>query len=886
MNSLKEILNSTRGYDPVLSIVEDCENRDYTVDSSILEDFFCRYCSEVYLESNKNSFSDYSENIPLSVELDFHFYDDTNDPQYIFSHTFEKQAYDGIVECMRNLLYTTKKHEKCIILYSDIEKGNMKIRFQFPYCKISKSYYNDVFRKEILRKFTNENLLGSMEVSPSNGLKEILKTIDLLKMFGNKYKYFINHSNFNVKEILDAEVITSCEDLDKLNESAKLEFLIPILTSSLFTKENVKIKNGEKKQQTEFIVDEEDPCHIEKKILFELIDLLDESRWNDKIYFKDIGKAIQTTFECSEEGLEYWKQITSEKSSEFSERDCIELYYYFSNHGITVKTIAWFASHDNPKLYKQWHNKWINEALKTALNEPSDFNVAEAIFRKNWLDIINAEKKWYYFEGHTLKLTSTDGKLMNTIMSFETFLRAKIAEYTVIAREKQARSVSRRDEEARSLKSDIKDLDAKCQSLMALAKKMGNITTANKYIKALPSIFSRKFQPMEPVRSYINTNINTLGMPNGVLEMDYWGKKGEGGDGRVLFRPGKPEDYITKRMGISYRPDLTEDSPEVKEAYKYYEQVFPDPEQREFQYIIFGDMILGGNSDKFWHIWTGKTNGSKSIRQMIEETMFGDYAVTLPPETYSAKSRGSGPTPETAQLAGARIAYSTEADDDEPVKGARIKRVTGGDRFFSRNCNEDGGSVVPTHKPVMVLNSMPPITGFDEAVVVRFLLQIHASRWVGKSEDDYEKVKRMTDEERMKNRVFIKDDTIAEKKKIIAAGLLYICIKYFPISRQRGIDPPKSIRDEIYEYWSKHDFHVQFIKQQLVKTGSEDDQIDIEELYKHFKHWFRRKYPKEKIEDQNKFEEMMSEKNRLGKNIKDVWYGYKFKQFESPKEKF
>ena len=83
--------------------------------------------------------------------------------------------------------------------------------------------------------------------------------------------------------------------------------------------------------------------------------------------------------------------------------------------------------------------------------------------------------------------------------------------------------------------------------------------------------------------------------------------------------------------------------------------------------------------------------GSKSVFQKMLRKMFGDYYKDMPADFYSAHQRGtSGPNPELAQVLGARLVFSAEPDDDAAFKGARIKKLTGGDSFYARGCNENG----------------------------------------------------------------------------------------------------------------------------------------------------------------------------------------------------
>ena len=51
------------------------------------------------------------------------------------------------------------------------------------------------------------------------------------------------------------------------------------------------------------------------------------------------------------------------------------------------------------------------------------------------------------------------------------------------------------------------------------------------------------------------------------------------------------------------------------------------------------------NAEKYFRMWIGDTNGSKSVYQKMIRTMLGDYYCDLPATYFSAEQRGgSGPT--------------------------------------------------------------------------------------------------------------------------------------------------------------------------------------------------------------------------------------------------
>ena len=172
----------------------------------------------------------------------------------------------------------------------------------------------------------------------------------------------------------------------------------------------------------------------------------------------------------------------------------------------------------------------------------------------------------------------------------------------------------------------------------------------------------------------------------------------------------------------------------------------------------------------------------------------------------------AGPNPELAQTSGARVAFSAEPDDDTSFKGARIKRLTGGDSFFARSCNEDGGSIDTTFAIVMVLNMVPDIQGMDEATKARITQIPFEGRWIRPGENF--KVPE-THEEQVKEKVYWMDERFEDNIPKLASALFWLAVKYYPKYRGEGLIPPKYIKDWMADYWAKNDPHISFISEML-----------------------------------------------------------------------
>jgi phage/plasmid-associated DNA primase len=245
------------------------------------------------------------------------------------------------------------------------------------------------------------------------------------------------------------------------------------------------------------------------------------------------------------------------------------------------------------------------------------------------------------------------------------------------------------------------------------------------------------------------------------------------------------------------------------------------------------------------------------------------------------------------------------------IKAPRIKRVTGGDSYFVRNCNQDGGSIETTFKPVLVLNNVPDIQGMEEATKTRFSMVPYESRWLRPEEVDKLDFELPDDiEEQIKLKTFVMDGEFDRHIPSLANALLWIAVQYYEVYSNEGLKDPPYMQKWMEDYWKKNDCYTSFIAERLENPmisvecdkckGHKGDsiespsicdkcngtkfieEIDIQksitatELYPEFKRWFFETYPnkkKDQLPDKKKFTSVMSNKDKLRPQHNRRWWG-------------
>jgi phage/plasmid-associated DNA primase len=896
-----------------------------------------------------------SDSIPLITEFQFTFSDKNKKnalDEQMDNEDFAKQIIEVHHRLIKEFFIIDFKQSEflAVVCKSKLVRNGPKIilrvRFQFPYCRCPVKLMEGKMRirlLELLEELDTDSIFYSSTLTEDtdneweNYILPVRKVYPLLGstddkkippiMYDGIYGIeedgkivefdlseaysLTTHGLLTEKYIGDEEI-----NFDDYEDDYEISLIgLPIFLSLFFGQNKCKPRYKEELEEDKFedediqefssqsvisnsekIADEYNDIS-DYEIFIELVECLSPKRFNTEIYLMDIGKCLFNCFEGSFEGLQNWINHTEEKSTKFDSSFCHENYPSFGdgNH-ITIKTIGWYAREDNIRQYKIWHEKFCLPKMEQTITRDSfpHVLVAQAFYRFFWLDFIYAGgkyKKWYRFRQHRLMEISDDEAIRRDITEkfipcFDEFRN----QYT-----EQKVSVSRKLGSSERAKSMSRDFENTIKRIGMLIDKLLSDGYRGALLRTIREYFLE-----DGFYDKIDTNPSLLGVTNCVIELT-----GSGG----FARTGKPEDYITKRLGVSYSSEYDYNHKNVKDVLKYLRQVFPEKSIFDFMKKDISALLYGRNVEKSFRVWIGDTNGSKSIFQAMLKKMFGDYYKDLPNEFYSGtKMTASGPTPEMAQLTGARVVFSTEPDAGINFKGDRIKLITGSDSQFARGCKKDGGSINPSYNAVMVLNRIPNISNLDEATKRRFAMLPFEGRWV--DEDDDIDVPDAF-EEQIKEKLYWMDKRFEKQIPRLAMGLLWVAVENYQKYITEGNRKPLYMRDFMNDHWKANDPYICFIDEFIIRTEKEIDckkciekeekncgkckkgkkmiidkthKLRSKELFKPFKNWLRTSDFQMKIPTPGQFTKDMSTRDKLGKQEKWEWLGYKLKNDESDDE--
>lgn len=831
-------------------------------------------------EVNNSSFA------PLIVDMNFRFDDDVDDDilevdefllslvsccQQVIIETFELSPEQKELTCF----VFEADHNYVEVAVDDRRYLRRLLKLQFPYCRIETKVGSQVVLPNIIKKFRLQNILRFLDQQPSNDWEDIIdmKVMDrpilvygsrtntsepikkLQYIWGPVSKDHID-SSLEIEAYPPSKVLSFSTHHDVMCNIVKLKqfecedmedsynYWFPYLMSINAYDGVLKVKEITKSSGTRYslrVIPKKEDEKLNLCLIF--LKMISDKKFTEKHTLIDIGKALYIESDGSEEGLRIWKQFAK------TELDFDDLYPKFYNSGITVKTLAWYAKEDSPGAYEIWHKGNIKKYLEVSLNLV-DNDVAQAFYKCYWLDFVFVPSGragvWYQFKNH--KWHRVDLAIdIKALLSRD--FRSKYDELQAFYTNEKSRS---QDENTRN--AEQKKIDA-CAKLTRSLGKLAFKETITKNV--------REFFCDERFGILLDMNNNCIGHLNCVSETC---------EDRIIFRNGKPEDYVSKSTGVRIDPNLNWDHPTVKKVMKWFGQIFVDKDILNTFLKYGASWFIGANPEKLVPCMTGEGDNSKSMLIKAFEAAFGEYCFKIPSHILTGGQKGNGPTPELAQAKGARGGISDELEEEEILKTGFLKRITGGDTFFARKCNEDGGKITPTFKFILVCNKVPKMNSVQKAIKNRFIILPFLSTWSDDAPED--------EAEQYETKHFKKDMFFEKQLSGFAPAILWIFAQKYIDYLREGLKIPQVIRDYTKAYWDDVDiyeiFRSEFVgiayKDSAKKVQDKEAKVTVQKLYTEFKIWFKHEYERVEIPDKRSFKLELTKiygKPAEGK----YWYG-------------
>lgn len=645
------------------------------------------------------------------------------------------------------------------------------------------------------------------------------------------------------------------EKLIKIKGHVK-EYLPRILSIIPHCRDTCDIKNGLVSPLKEQIRERKDSNqeytkHTVKQALeiaTKLMPMLSTHRAEDRNEWMTIGWGLYNIGKGSPEALDLWLNFSARCDDKYDETVCIYQWDRMTTKDITLGTLRYYASVDSPEQYlefqKEQANKYIHESLNGSHNDIA--KVLYSMYSDKFVCASIAGKVWFQYNNHKWEQIE-DG----------IFLREKISgeivdNYTKVGHEilNQLSACKDKGEEA-MINTRIKQIQ----------KMIGNLKSApfkNNVMKECQEVFYDK-----RFKDKLDKNPALFPFKNGVYDLT-----------TNIFRPGRPEDFISTTSPVDY-VEYSEDDEEVQNCFDFLEKVFPDKHVRQYFLDVSSDIFMGGNHQKHVYFWTGEGDNAKSITQNIFEKMLGHLSIKFNTTVITGKKVQSGAAnPELARAGGGvRMATLEEPNSDEMINIGILKNLSGNDTFYARDLFEkgkEGREITPMFKLVFICNKLPKLRYNDKAVWNRIRVIPFESTFCRADDpapDSYE--------EQLRQKRFPMDKDFARKIPNMVQAFAWLLLRH-RINIKERIEPEK-VRIATAVYRKENDIYRQFIEECIAED--KDKTLTLIELYAQFKDWFKDSLPSHTLPIKNEVEEYFAriwDEPEKGKK----WKGYRIRTLQ------
>ena len=375
-------------------------------------------------------------------------------------------------------------------------------------------------------------------------------------------------------------------------------------------------------------------------------------------------------------------------------------------NGLTLRSIIYWSKKDAPEKYNEVRMQsidyYIERSIDSGLTESvicdkkragiTDYDIALVLYqlkKGNYTCASIKNNQWYEFSNHRW-VQIDSGYSLKMVISTE--LRKL---YNTKA-EQVSMDMANLSEEEERKREYLKNRIEKTMEIYTRLAKTND--KKNFMIESRDMFYDRDFM------ANMDNNPYLLCCSNGV-----WDFK------ENVFRPGKPEDYLSKSTNIPYESIGPKHQKIVDDINDFMAKLFPIEELREYMWNHLASTLLGTPGNQTLNNYLGGGRNGKSVLVTLMTKVLGDYKADLPLTAIVTPKRTSvgGLAPEIAALKGARYVMMQEPKKGDVMNEGILKQLVSGlDAITAR---------IPYHEAPV--NFYPQ---FKLGVCTNTLLEIHA----------------------------------------------------------------------------------------------------------------------------------------------------------------
>lgn len=391
-------------------------------------------------------------------------------------------------------------------------------------------------------------------------------------------------------------------------------------------------------------------------------------------------------------------------------------------------------------------------------------------------------------------------------------------------------------------RKDINNIEDSLQKSKKIDKIINNLKSLN-FKKRIAESAGLECNVRSPkFLGNLDSNLHLIGFNNGVYDLE-----------KDEFRDGKSEDMISFTVGYDYKYEY--DEQKKKEILKFFEDIQPLEEDREYLLTYLSTLLMGSNPEELFHIFTGKTrNGKSKLRDLLSFTL-GDYYSTFNSNLLTDNRPQSGSAQEDLMdLKGKRAIVGSEIDKKKKINTMMMKNLSGNDPIKGRKLFKSEFEYRPQFKILLLCNDIPEMDSTDGGVWSRLRVLNFPVTFVDRNPvGDFEKKM---------------DKNLSIKIEGWKSDFMLLLLEYYGKYKINGLVPTKSINKATEKYRKNIDYFLNYLKERIIKTDNLDDLISLGDLYGDFINWYKMNYPGIKIPNKSVFKSEIIKHGHIVKHIR------------------
>ena len=276
-------------------------------------------------------------------------------------------------------------------------------------------------------------------------------------------------------------------------------------------------------------------------------------------------------------------------------------------------------------------------------------------------------------------------------------------------------------------------------------------------------------------------------------------------------RPHNREDYITKLIPRSYKPEA-----KAERWTKFVNQIMGgEVEMTDYLQQVAGYTCSGSTNEQVMFVFYGDGSNGKSTFAETCRQALGDYSQTVSDDFFMIKYQREHPT-EIARLQGSRLVIGSESQgthSNSTLDEGKVKRLTGGDTLIGRFMGKDYFEFSATQTYILLVNNKPVIRNTDDGIWRRLRLVPFDQKFEGDN----------------------RDLDLKQQLEMEMEGILAWMVEGAISAYQDGLREPATVTDASQEYRQEFDSIGSFIDECCLQNINEKAQSS--RLYQAYQQW-------------------------------------------------